>query len=62
MPVVHPAPKFPPPRINKGEVTSIGDLHGQMGEENDRRIEGMSEEGIEKERREIIEQFGRDLG
>ena len=44
-----------------GKVTSTGDLRQQISEENDRRIEGMSEEGRERERREIIEQFGSEI-
>ena len=53
--------EFPPPRIGMGKVTSTGDLRQQISEENDRRIEGMSEEGRERERREIIEQFGSEI-
>lgn len=44
-----------------GKVTSTGDLRQQISEENDRRIEGMSEESRERERREIIEQFGSEI-
>ena len=58
VPVVQPTPKLPPPRIDKGEVTRVDDLRRQISEENDRRIEGMSEERIERERREIMEHFG----
>ena len=58
VPVVQPTPKLPPPRIDKGEITRMDDLRRQISEENDRRIEGMSEERIERERREIMEQFG----
>ena len=46
-PVVQPTPKLLPPRIDEGEATSIDDLCRQISEENDRRIEGMPEEGIE---------------
>lgn len=58
VPVVQPTPKLPQPRIDTREVTSADDLRRQISEENDRRIEGMSEEERERERREIIEQFG----
>ena len=58
VPVVQPTPKLPPPRIDKGEITRMDDLRRQISEENDRRIEGMSEERIERERREIMEHFG----
>ena len=51
-----------PPRIYEGEATSINDLRRQISEENDRRIEGMPEEGIKRERREIIGQFGSGIG
>ena len=60
--MVQPTPKSLPPRIDKEEVTSIDDLRLQITEENDRRIEGMPEEGIERERREIIGQFGSGIG
>ena len=46
VPVVQSAPKLLPFRIGNREVTSIDDLRRQISEENDRRIEGMSEEGI----------------
>ena len=51
-----------PPRIYEGEATSINDLRRQISEENDRRIEGMPEERIKRERREIIGQFGSGIG
>ena len=51
MPVVQSAPKLLPFRIGNREVTSIDDLRRQISEENDRRIEGMSEEGIERAER-----------
>ena len=60
--MVQPTPKLLPPRIDKEEVTSIDDLRRPISEENDRRIEGMREEGIERERREIIGQFGGGIG
>ena len=60
MPVVQPAPKLLPFRIDDREVTSIDDLCRQISEDNDRRIKGMSEE--RRERREIIERLGRDPG
>ena len=60
--MVQPAPKLLPPRIDEGEATSINGLRRQISEENDRRIEGMPEEGIKRERREIIERFRRDPG
>ena len=46
--------------MDKNEVTSIDDICRQISEDNDRRIEGMSEE--QGERRDIIEWFGRDPG
>ena len=58
--MVQPTPKLLPPRIDKGEATSIDDLCRQISEDNDRRIEGMSEE--RGERRDIIERFRRDPG
>ena len=61
VPTVQPTPKLLPPRIDK-EVTSIDDLRRQISEENDRRIEVMREEGRERERREIIGQFGSGIG
>ena len=60
--MVQPTPKLLPPRINEGEATSIDDLRRQISEENDRRIEGMREEGTERERKEIIGQFGSGIG
>ena len=60
--MVQPTPKLLPPRIDEGEATSIDDLRRQISEENDRRIEGVPEEGIERERREIIGQFGSGIG
>ena len=60
--MVQPTPKSLPPRIDEGEATSIDNLRRQISEENDRRIEGMPEEGIERERREIIGQFGSGIG
>ena len=56
MPVVQPAPKLLPFRIDNREVTSIDDLCRQIGEGSDRRIGGMSEK--RREWREIIGQFG----
>ena len=44
--------------MDKKEVTSIDDICRQISGDNDRRIEGMSEE--RGERRDIIERFGRD--
>ena len=46
VPVVQPTLKSPPPRTDKGVVTSIDDLRRQISEGNGRRIEGMPEEGI----------------
>ena len=46
--------------MDKKEVTSIDDICRQISGDNDRRIEGMSEE--RGERRDIIEWFGRDPG
>ena len=62
--MVQPTPKLLPPRIDEGEATSIDNLRRQISisEGNDRRIEGMPEEGIERERREIIGQFGSGIG
>ena len=62
--MVQPNPKLLPPRIDEGEGTSIDNLRRQISisEENDRRIEGMPEEGIKRERREIIGQFGSGIG
>ena len=62
--MVQPTPKLLPPRIDEGEATSIDNLRRQISisEENDRRIEGMPEEGIKRERREIIGQFGGGIG
>ena len=51
VPMVQPTPKLLLPRIDKGEVTSIDDLRRQISEENDRRIEVMPEEGIERAER-----------
>ena len=50
VPVVQPTPKLLLPRIDKGEVTSIDDRR-QISEENDRRIEVMPEEGMERAER-----------
>ena len=58
--MIQPTPKLLPPRIDEGEATSIDDLCRQISEDNDRRIEGMSEE--RGERGDIIERFGRDPG
>ena len=52
------APKLLSFRVDKKEVTSIDDICRQISGDNDRRIEGMSEE--RGERRDIIEWFGRD--
>ena len=62
--MVQPTPKLLPPRIDEGEATSIDNLRRQISisEENDRRIEGMPEEGIGRKRREIIGQFGGGIG
>ena len=60
--MVQPAPKLLPPRMDEEEVTSIDGLCHHISEDNDRRIEGMSEEGIKREQRDIIEHFGRDPG
>ena len=46
--------------MDEREVTSIDDICRQISEDNDRRMEGMSEE--QGERRDIIERFGRDPG
>ena len=62
VPAVQPTPKLLPPRIENREVTSIDDLRRQISEENGRRIEGMREEGIEREWRDIIGQFGSGIG
>ena len=62
VPTVQPTPKLLPPRIDKEEVTSIDDLRRQISEENDRRIEVMREEEKERERGEIIGQFGSGIG
>ena len=48
--------------MDEEEVTSIDGLCHHISEDNDRRIEGMSEEGIKREQRDIIEHFGRDPG
>ena len=45
VPAVQPTPKLLPPRIDKGEVTSIDDLRHQISEENDRRIEQCQKRG-----------------
>ena len=47
-------------RVDKNEVTSIDDICRQISEDNDRRIEGMSEE--QGKRRDIIKRFGGDPG
>ena len=62
--MVQPTPKLLPPRIDGGEATGIDNLRRQISisEENDRRIEGMPEEGIERERRETIGQFESGIG
>ena len=46
--------------MDEREVRSIDDICRQISEDNDRRIEEMSEE--RGERRDIIERFGRDPG
>ena len=51
VPVVQQTPKSLPPRIDEGEATSVDNLRRQISEENDRRIEGMPEEGIERAER-----------
>ena len=60
--MVQPVPKLLPSRIDKEEVTNIDDLCRQISEENDRRIEGMLEERIERERIEIVGQFRSGIG
>ena len=54
MPVVQPAPKLLPFRIDNREVTSIDDLCRQISEDNDRRIKGMSEEGIRESGEKLL--------
>ena len=46
--------------MDEREVTSIDDICRQISEDNDRRIEGISEE--RGKGRDIIERFGRDPG
>ena len=60
--MVQPTPKLLPPRIDEGEATSINSLRRQISEENDRRIEELPEKGIDRERSEIIGQFGSGIG
>lgn len=55
VPIVLPSsqPKQPP---------DLDDWRNQISEENERKVEEMSEEEREKERREIIERFGPGVG
>ena len=46
--------------MDENEVTGIDDICRQISGDNDRRIEGMSEE--RGKGRDIIERFGRDPG
>ncbi|EPT00236.1 hypothetical protein FOMPIDRAFT_99957 [Fomitopsis schrenkii] len=64
VPVVYPAMKLeiPAPKVvaqpSSGES---GDWRQQIEEENQRRVEAMTEEEREQERREILEKFGPDV-
>ncbi|KZT69607.1 hypothetical protein DAEQUDRAFT_765434 [Daedalea quercina L-15889] len=65
MPVVQPVMKLEIPepvvaaRRSGGES---GDWRGQVEEENRRRVETMTEEEREQERRDVLERFGPDVG
>lgn len=65
VPVVHPAMKveIPAPRVmTQPSSGGSGDWRKQVEEENLRRVEAMTEEEREQERREILEKFGPDVG
>ena len=49
-------------RISGQAVTDPDDLRRQISEENEKRVESMTEEERDQERREIIEQFGGGVG
>ncbi|KAJ7724980.1 hypothetical protein DFH07DRAFT_1003441, partial [Mycena maculata] len=59
VPVVRPSKPPPPPQ----PVDKYGDdWRAQMARENERRVEAMTEEEREEERREILEKFGPGIG
>ncbi len=58
-PVVSQSKPSPTPLSDNDSST---DWRGQMEEENARRIENMTEEEREQERREILEKFGTGIG